>query len=164
MNGIVLVLNASYEYLSVTTMRRALRLLCKGKATVIEALEGKWVRSADASLETPSVIRMNYYIKRPFKEVVLSRRNVIDRDDHTCQYCGGPGDTIDHIKPKSRGGKNTWTNLVCSCSPCNRRKGDKTPEEAGMPLLSTPRQPSAIPWLHQRKVKSRSDWKEYLFL
>lgn len=164
MNGIVLVLNASYEYLSVTTIRSALRLLCKGKATVIESLQGKFIRSAEDSLETPSVIRMNYYIKKPYKEVVLSRRNVIERDDHTCQYCGGPGDTIDHIHPQSRGGKNTWYNLVCACSPCNRRKGDKTPEEAGMELLSNPRKPSAIPWLHQKRVKSRKDWKEYLFL
>jgi 5-methylcytosine-specific restriction endonuclease McrA len=94
----------------------------------------------------------------------LSRRNILERDGHTCQYCGHFGDTIDHVHPRSRGGGNSWANCVCACAPCNRKKKNMTPREAGMKLLSQPRRPSGIPWLRDRKVKARKDWGRYLFM
>lgn len=163
MNGSVLVLNASYEYLNVTTLRRAIKLLYKDKAEMLETVDGELICSADQAHDLPSVIRMNYYIRRPFKEVPLSRRNILERDAHVCQYCGQHGDTIDHIMPRSRGGGDSWTNCVCACGPCNRKKKNMTPEEAEMELLDEPRRPSAIPWLRNRKVKSRKDWGRYLY-
>jgi len=164
LNGSVLVLNASYEYLNVTSLRRAIKLLYKEKAEMIEAVDGCRVCSTHEDHELPSVIRMNYYIRRPFREVPLSRRNILERDGHTCQYCGKSGNTIDHIQPRSRGGGNSWTNCVCACGPCNRKKKNMTPSEAGMELLKPPRRPSAIPWLRDRKVRARKDWNRYLYM
>lgn len=163
MNGSVLVLNASYEYLNVTSLRRAIKLLHKRKAEMLETVTGQLIASATARHELPSVIRMNYYINRPYNEVPLSRRNILERDGHVCQYCGGFGDTIDHIHPRSRGGEDSWTNCVCACGPCNRKKRNMTLQEAEMELLQQPRRPSAIPWLRNRKVKTRQDWGRYLY-
>jgi 5-methylcytosine-specific restriction endonuclease McrA len=163
-NGSVLVLNASYEYLNVTSLRRAIKLLYKEKAEMLEIVVGESLASAGRNHDLPSVIRMNYYIRRPFCEVPLSRRNILERDSHICQYCGCHGDTIDHILPRSRGGGDSWTNCVCACAPCNRMKKNMTPEEAEMELLEQPRRPSAIPWLRNRKVKSRKDWGRYLYM
>ena len=137
MNGSVLVLNASYEYLNVTTLRRAIKLLYKDKAQMLETVDGELICSAEQAHDLPSVIRMNYYIRRPFKEVPLSRRNILERDSHI--------------------------NCVCACAPCNRKKKNMTLEEAEMELLDEPRRPSAIPWLRNRKVKSRKDWGRYLY-
>jgi len=163
LNGLVLVLNASYEYLNVTTLRRAIKLLYKDKAEILECVNGVEILSAHREHKLPSVIRMNYYIRRPFCEVALSRRSILERDGHICQYCGEFGNTIDHIHPRSRGGEDSWTNCVCACSPCNRKKKNMTPEEAGMELLTVPRRPSSIPWLRNRKVKNRKDWGRYLY-
>ena len=162
-NGSVLVLNASYEYLNVTSLRRAIKLLYKDKAEMVEVVEGEMIASCHHDHDLPSVIRMNYYIRRPYREVPLSRRNLLERDGHVCQYCGGHGDTIDHIMPRSRGGEDSWTNCVCACAPCNRKKKNMTPEEAEMDLLSVPHKPSAIPWLRNRKVRTRKDWGRYLY-
>ncbi len=164
LNASVLVLNASYEYLNVTTLRRAIKLLYKKKAEIVEAVAGETVSSVNEEHKFPSVIRMRYYIRRPFKDVPLTRKNILERDGHLCQYCGKTGDTVDHILPKSRGGGDSWTNCVCACSPCNRKKNNHTPKEAGMDLRVTPRKPSAIPWLRSRKITSRRDWGRYLFM
>ncbi len=164
MTGSVLVLNASYEYLNVTTLRRALKLLVKAKAELIEAVEGGTLRSATRSHQLPSVIRMTYYIRRPFKEVPLSRKNILERDGYECQYCGGYGDTVDHVVPRSKGGEDSWINCVCACERCNRKKMDRTPAQARMDLRSRPRRPSPIPWLRNRKVKTRTEWGRYLFM
>ncbi|MFA5506212.1 MAG: HNH endonuclease [Vulcanimicrobiota bacterium] len=163
MNCSVLVLNASYEYLNVTTLRRAIKLLYKDKAEMLETVKGELFCSASRRHDLPSVIRMNYYIRRPFQDVPLSRRNILERDSHICQYCGQYGDTIDHIIPRSRGGGDSWINCVCACGPCNRKKKNMTPEEAAMDLLGEPRRPSAIPWLRNRKVKNRKEWGRYLY-
>lgn len=164
LSGSVLVLNASYEYLNVTSLRRAIKLLYKQKAEMVETVVGEAIASCHKEHDMPSVIRMNYYIRRPFREVPLSRRNLLERDSHTCQYCGNFGDTIDHLHPRSRGGEDSWTNCVCACGPCNRKKKNMTPEEAGMELLNQPRKPSAIPWLRNRKLKTRQDWGRYLYM
>ncbi len=163
LNTAVLVLNASYEYLNVTTLRRAIKLLYKRKAEIVEAVVGESLTSERARHEMPSVIRMTYYIRRPFRDVPLTRKNILERDDHICQYCGQPGSTVDHIQPRSRGGEDSWTNCVCACGPCNRLKNNQTPREAGMVLRCHPRKPSAIPWLANRRLTSQKDWGRYLY-
>lgn len=137
----VLVLNATYEPLNVVSVRRAVVLLLKEKAEIVEAA-GAWLRSERAAIPLPLVIRLVYYVRIPRHfSLPLSRRTVLARDHYTCQYCGAqPGKaelTIDHVLPRSRGGETRWENIVTACGPCNRRKGNKTPEEAG---LSVPRQ------------------------
>ncbi len=164
LNATVLVLNASYEYLNVTTLRRAIKLLYKNKAEIVEAVGGESVHSISSRHDMPSVIRMTYYIRRPFREVPLTRKNILERDGHVCQYCGKPGSTVDHIMPRSRGGKDAWENCVCACGICNRLKSNQTPKEAGMLLRSHPRKPSPIPWLANRKLTKRKDWGRYLFM
>lgn len=164
LNASVLVLNASYEYLNVTTLRRAIKLLYKRKAEIVEAVPGQTVTSVQSRHAFPSVIRMMTYIRRPFRDVPLTRRNILERDGRICQYCGKPGETIDHVMPRSRGGEDSWTNCVCACSSCNRRKNNQTPKEAGMVLHRSPRKPSPIPWLANRRVAARRDWRRYLYL
>lgn len=162
MKGSVLVLNASYEYLNVTSVRRALSLVLKNKAEIVEAIQGRVVQGASRCVGMPSVVRMLYYIRRPFKEVPLTRKNIILRDRGTCQYCGKHGDTVDHIMPRSRGGRDTWENCVCACGYCNRQKNNRTPDEARMKLLSRPRKPALVHWLMARRDSTREGWGRYL--
>ena len=129
-----LVLNATYEPLSVVSSRRATCLVLADKADVLED-DGTVLRSARLTFPSPSVIRLRYMVKVPYiRRVALSRRAVFARDDHRCQYCGGRADSIDHVLPRSRGGTNTWENVAAACRPCNLTKRDRTPEEAGMRL------------------------------
>ena len=162
MKGSVLVLNASYEYLNVTSVRRAISLVLKKKAEVVEAVQGRAIAGVTRAIGLPSVVRMLYYIRRPFKEVPLTRKNVILRDRGTCQYCGRSGDTVDHIFPRSRGGRESWENFVCACANCNRMKNNRTPDEAGMKLLSRPRKPALVHWLMARRDSARQSWARYL--
>ena len=163
MRGSVLVLNASYEYLNVTTIRRAISLVIKRKAEIVEAVHGRMIGGTSRRIGLPSVVRMLYYIRRPFKEVPLTRKNVLLRDRHTCQYCGRSGDTVDHVYPRSRGGVDSWENCVCACANCNRRKNNRTPDEAGMKLSARPRKPALIPWLMLKRDSTRQAWARYLF-
>lgn len=159
----VLVLNASYEFLNVTSLKKAVKLIFKGKAEVVKAREDEKVRVRDIRIPLPSIIRMLYYINKPFKEVPLTKKNILLRDNHTCQYCGNYGDTIDHIKPKSKGGPDSWENCACACGPCNRRKNDRTPEEANMKLSRKPRKPTHIPWIRIKNDAKTEGWGKYLF-
>jgi 5-methylcytosine-specific restriction endonuclease McrA len=141
----VLVLNATYEPLNVVSVRRAVVLLLKEKAEIVEAAEA-WLRSEQLELPMPLVIRLVYYVRIPRRFTLpLSRRTVLARDHYTCQYChsqfGRAHLTIDHVLPRSRGGETHWENVVTACAPCNRRKGDRTPKEANMPLQRQPRRP-----------------------
>lgn len=161
--GKVLVLNASYEPLNITSWRRAVVLLLKGKA---EQLEYKG-REIYSDFPLPTVIRLRYYVRVPYKEIPLTRRNVLERDRHICQYCRAKGDqlTIDHVIPRSRGGGDTWENLVGACVRCNVRKGNRTPKEANMTLLTQPRRPYSS--LHFEIIKhtkgnSNQEWKKYV--
>ena len=136
MTGQVLVLNATYEPLNVCSLRRACVLLLKAKAELVDALE-RPLRSASASLPYPVVIRLLSYVRRPRAAARrITRRAVFARDGHSCQYCGIEGVrlTVDHVLPRSRGGRNTWKNTVAACETCNHRKGDRTPAEAGLVL------------------------------
>ncbi|MEI6380990.1 MAG: HNH endonuclease [Cyanobacteriota bacterium ELA615] len=159
----VLVLNASYEPLNITSWRRAVVLLLKGKAEQLEH-NGQLLY---AGFPLPTVIRLRHYVQVPYKEIPLTRRNVLERDRHTCQYCSHRGDdlTLDHVVPKSRGGADSWENLIAACVRCNVNKGNRTPREAGMTMLSQPRKPHSS--LYFELVKhTKSDlehqWRKYV--
>ncbi|HYX10653.1 MAG TPA: HNH endonuclease, partial [Candidatus Acidoferrum sp.] len=131
MNGVVLVLNQNYEPLNVCNLPRAFRLVFGEKAEIIE-YDHQIIHTPRAEYHAPSVIRLQYQVRRPRPRVKLSRREIFTRDRHTCQYCGRQGHdlTLDHIMPRHRGGGHTWENLVTACKSCNHRKGGKTLEEA----------------------------------
>jgi len=160
----VLVLNASYEPLNVCTVRRGVELVVRGKAEVILPVDGLVWRAEKLKVPVPSVIRLRYYVRVPWLEVPLNKKNVLRRDNYTCQYCGRRGKvmTVDHVVPKSRGGKDTWENLVCACPRCNARKGERTPEEAGMRLLRPPRRPTRLQLLLWEGLPDPR-WRQFLF-
>jgi len=163
MTGYVLVLNASYEFLNLSTIKRAIKLIFKGKAEALEVHPTKEVGSAHRKMKVPSIIRMLYQIVRPFGGIPLTRKNIILRDRHQCQYCGKPGDTVDHVLPRSRGGRDSWENCVCACNQCNTRKNNRTPEEAKMKLLRPPKKPRHIPWFLIKKDADTVGWEKYLY-
>ena len=137
-----LLLNASFEPLCVVSARRAVVLVLKEKAEIVHR-NGAEFRSERQSVPVPTVIRLVHFVRVPFRAAApLSRRAVFARDGHRCQYCGSHAENLDHIVPRSRGGRNTWKNTVAACGPCNQRKGDRTPAEARMPLRITPQAPS----------------------
>jgi len=158
----VLVLNASYEPLNICTWRRAVVLLMKGKAEQVEH-NGKVIYT---DMPLPTVIRLRSYVKIPYKEISLSRRNILHRDNYTCQYCGDKRHdlTIDHIIPRSRGGLDSWDNVAAACLRCNVKKGDRTPKEAGMPLNCNPRRPMSHVLFEISKHSFAGDynWKKYV--
>jgi 5-methylcytosine-specific restriction endonuclease McrA len=159
-----LVLNATYQPLSIVTARRAVCLVLVDKADVVEC-DGEVLRSATRVVEIPSVIRLRYVVKVPFeRRAALSRRAVFARDGHICQYCGGPADSIDHIVPRSRGGEHAWENVAAACRPCNLTKRDRTPEEAGMRLSAVPRVPRGVGWVPMLAGRVPETWKPYLAL
>lgn len=163
----VLVLNATYEPLNVVSMRRAVILLLKEKAEIVEAA-GAWLRSEQLALPVPLVIRLVYYVRIPRNFALpLSRRTVLARDQYTCQYCeatpGRANLTIDHIFPRSRGGGTSWENVVTACGPCNRRKGDRTPTEANMPLRRQPRRPRYLALTLLEGARAPRAWSKYMY-
>ncbi len=166
MQSDVLVLNFTYEALNVTTIQRAVKLLFAGKAEAVHNHQ-RVLCSTSFEMRMPSIIRMLYYIKRPKQRVALTKKNVLIRDDYTCQYCGARGErmmTVDHVIPKSRGGSSTWENLVCSCMRCNNRKNNRTPQESNLSLLRKPRQPKYIPWIQIKRNTLPDEWGKFLFL
>ena len=163
----VLVLNATYEPMNVVSVRRAILLLLKEKAEIVEAAEAH-LRSERMSLPVPLVIRLVYYVRIPRRfSLPLSRRTVLARDYYTCQYCGSrPGKaqlTIDHVLPRSRGGETTWENIVTACGHCNRRKGNRTPEEARMPLRRNPRRPRYLALTLLEGTSAPEVWHKYMY-
>ena len=163
--GRVLVLNATYEPLNVCTVRRALVLLLKGKAEVLEIGKGL-LRSETMELSRPDVIRLVSYVRVP-RDVHrrrITRRAVLARDDWTCQYCGDTRLklTVDHVIPKSKGGGSEWENIVASCAPCNRQKGDRMPREAGMHPKKTPRAPAPNIFIRIASPRVPRTWEQYL--
>lgn len=138
-----LVLNASFEPLSAVSLRRAVVLVLQNKAVIEHAHPGLRVRAADVDLPVPLVIRLCRYVRVPFRRrAPWSRRGVLVRDRHRCAYCGSRATTVDHVVPRSHGGGDTWLNTVASCAEDNHRKADRTPEQAGMRLLSAPFEPT----------------------
>jgi 5-methylcytosine-specific restriction endonuclease McrA len=149
-NRTILVLNASYEPINFTNGRRAIVLLLKEKAQLLSS----------------RVIRLVSYVKLPIEKLMAnkpSRQMIYKRDDHMCQYCGSIKNlTIDHIMPRSRGGDNSWSNLVTACMHCNTHKGDKTPEEWGKLLYKKPKAPFNRMTLALNK-SNVIEWKEYAY-
>jgi 5-methylcytosine-specific restriction endonuclease McrA len=164
----VLVLNATYEPINVTGVRRAIVLVLKGVATTEEE-DGCFIHSARLEFRIPSVIRLTEFRHIPHQTRALSRKNILIRDRYTCQFCGrtlpAAELTLDHIIPRSRGGHTDWDNLVACCHRCNNLKGDRLPEEAGIKLKRPPR-PFTIHTSRQiMRMVGRSDerWRKYLF-
>ncbi|MGH4027297.1 HNH endonuclease [Actinomycetota bacterium Odt1-20B] len=138
-----LVLNASFEPLSTVTLHRAVVLVLQDKAVVEQAHPGLRMRAAAVDIPVPRVIRLCRYVRVPFRrQAPWSRRGVLVRDQHRCAYCGRRATTVDHVVPRSQGGADSWLNTVASCSADNHRKANRTPEQAGMPLLRQPFEPT----------------------
>ena len=165
-SGRVLVLNQSYEPLLVCSVQKAVILLYLQKAEIVVESVHRKLRSVSRTYPFPSVIRLNKYKRIPFKGIMLSRKNILRRDGHRCQYCGTSSATltVDHIIPRSRGGKDSWDNLVAACIACNNRKGNRSPERAGMALLSVPRRPSHVSFIMHSVNTVDELWKPYLFM
>ena len=161
----VLVLNQNYEPISICSAQKAIILMLLEKAQMVERYR-EFVHSVSLTIPYPSVIRLNRFVRKPYQKVSLSRKNIIKRDRNRCQYCNKNHQpmTIDHIIPKSQGGKDVWENLVTACTRCNGKKGDQTPEQAGMKLIRRPKKPSHLFYLQHIAGNAHPTWTDYLFL
>ena len=161
----VLVLNQSYEPLNICRVRRAVVLVYRGKAEMLENGTG-FIHSTDDTFPVPSVIRLDFLVKRPRpNRRKLTRVEVFNRDHYTCQYCGKVTRqlTLDHVVPRYQGGQHTWENVVSACVSCNRRKAGRTPEQARMKLMCSPSTPSNnIPFYIPYCLQMRDEWQRYL--
>jgi len=160
----VLVLNASYEPLNVTSVRRAHVLVFKGKAEVIEELDQP-LHSATDTYPWPHVIRLVAYVRMPRAvQRKISRRALFARDSWRCVYCGTTSGrlTLDHVVPRSRGGDSVWENVVTSCAPCNLRKGNRSLEESGLELHARPKAPAPVLFIRLAAPRIPSGRRPYL--
>lgn len=170
MTRTTLLLNASYTPMRVISWQRAVMMLFGDKIDVLEEYEDFDISSVYLTIKCPAVVRLRKYVKGDRTRVKFSRSNVFGRDNFTCQYCEDqPGSlklTYDHVLPKSRGGQTNWTNIVTACLPCNARKADRTPEEAGMRLKTKPYKPKYRPEekIHLLLPKTPEAWKNYLYM
>ncbi len=164
MNAPVLVLNANFEPINVCNTRRAIGLILTGKAAMVMNGRG-WIHTVSQEFPRPSIIRLEYMIRRPRPQVRLTRREVFRRDKYTCQYCGRrvPNLTVDHVIPKRLGGEHTWTNVVAACSTCNHRKGGRRLSEVHMKLLRQPKEPPAsAAYIFGRHLNENDEWEPYI--
>jgi 5-methylcytosine-specific restriction endonuclease McrA len=161
----VLVLNASYEPLNVCTVRRALVLILKEKAEVLERGDDV-LRSETMRIDRPEVIRLISFVRVPrdIHRRRITRKAVLARDGWTCQYCGSSRHslTVDHVVPRSRGGESVWENIVASCAPCNRRKGNRLPQEIRMHPRRRPRPPGPTVFIRIASPRTPVAWEPYL--
>jgi 5-methylcytosine-specific restriction endonuclease McrA len=167
-----LLLNATYEPLKIVHWQKAITLMCQGKVEVVAEYDRE-VRSVSLSFRLPSVIRLLRFIriKRRFDYVPFSRANIYARDKHTCQYCDEAYPTaeltFDHVVPVAHGGRKDWENIVTCCVNCNRKKGGRTPAEAGMKLHRHPRRPDSAPAIRMTIKfgvnKAPDSWRDYLY-
>lgn len=161
-----LLLNASYEPIKIISWQRAVCLSFLGKVEVIEEYDHE-VHSVSIAIRMPAVVRLLRYVHLGTRRPPLTKLNMLARDSFNCQYCARSLNyqdaTMDHILPRSRGGLTLWTNVVASCHSCNRKKGGRTPQEASMPLLSTPHQPEWLPVLSVRlNSHLPKSWRSFL--
>jgi 5-methylcytosine-specific restriction endonuclease McrA len=158
----VLLLNSTYEPLTVVPARRALNLLFSKKAHTVEE-SSFFMSTVRARIRVPSVIQIVYYVKKPFSKPKFSKRSVFIRDNYQCQYCGrrSTKPTIDHVIPRSKGGKNDWTNAVTACHECNNKKGDQTLRAAGMKLIHPPREPQYMVYSTIITPTRMKKWERY---
>ena len=157
-----LVLNASYEPLGVVAERRGLILILNTRATMVEP-SSTILRYSGGEITLPSVIKLNRFVRVPFRQTVpLSRRALFARDGGRCVYCAAPATSIDHVIPRSRGGGHSWENVVSACHRCNHAKADRTLKDLGWKLRSTPRAPVGAAWRILGTGRSDSQWLPYL--
>ena len=136
-----------------------------GKAELVSSVDNKYINTVYRTFVYPSIVRSSLFVRVPFKKIILSRKNILRRDNHRCQYCGSTSAlTIDHIIQKSRGGDDTWENLVVACIKCNNKKSDRTPEEAKMSLRTKPKKPSHITFIKNFVGRVDEEWKPYLYM
>jgi len=160
----VLVLNANFEPINVCTIRRAINLILNGKADLIMNGRGE-IKTVSHSYPRPSIIRLEKMIKRPRPHIRLTKREILRRDDYSCQYCGQHVAylTIDHIVPRRLGGEHSWENLVAACPSCNHRKGGRTLDQAQMRLLHYPEEPpTSAFYLFARHLKENQEWLPFV--
>ena len=164
MNRKVLVLNQDFSALSVCSIPKAFLLVYLNKAEMVAEVSTETIRTVRRAYQMPSIIRLFHYVQLPYRGgVTLTRQNVFRRDGQKCQYCGSERElTLDHVMPRSRGGKSSWDNLITACKSCNSKKGDLTPEEAKMPLVQPPFKPSFVMFLRDFSGKVSDDWMIYL--
>ena len=161
----ILVLNADYTPINITDIKRAFNLIYKGKAEIIKHNNISPIVTELRKYKRPTIIRLLRYITIPFRKVHLNRQNIFRRDKYKCVYCGEKTKnklTIDHVTPKSKGGNNTWQNLVTCCKSCNIKKDDKTLEEVGMTLNSVPYRPTYIQFVKNITISYKDDWLPFL--
>lgn len=158
-----LVLNTTYEPLSIVTSRRAVVLVINAKADVIETQDLVW-HAERLTVEVPSVVRLRRYVRVPYaRRVPLTRSAVFARDDHRCQYCGRTAECLDHVVPRSKGGLHTWENVVACCRPCNLAKADAPLSSTALSLASTPGVPRRHDWVYAQMGSSFDPrWRTYL--
>ncbi len=164
MQAPVLVLNANFEPINVCNTRRAITLIIDGKAGLILNGRGE-IKTVRQAFPRPSIIRLEKMIHRPRPRVKLTKREVLRRDNYTCQYCGQHVTylTVDHIIPRHLGGEHVWTNLVAACPHCNHRKGGRTIEQAQMHLLRPPSVPPAsASYLFARHLHENQEWLPFV--
>jgi len=158
-----LVLNAGYEPLAIVSFRRALVLVMNKKASVVECVDDDPVWAASGCFDRPAVIVLSRYVRMPRSRYApVTRRGVLRRDGNRCGYCGKSASTIDHVLPRSRGGKNSWENLVACCLRCNNVKSDRTPQEMGWELRLTPAPPRGTAWTVRGSERGDPSWEPYL--
>ena len=152
--------------MSICNTKRAVVLLFLGKAELIASKDSQTINSITRRIPFPTIIKLLVYIRVPYKKIVLSRKNILRRDGYKCQYCNKSETalTIDHIVPKSKGGDDSWENLVTACISCNNKKGDRSPEDANMTLRKKPTKPSHITFMKHFVGKRDDEWKPYLFM
>ncbi len=139
----ILVLNADYQPLNITSFQKGFKLVYKGKAEIVVSDKENELKLIAETMAKPKVIRLLKFIYLPYRRLNLNKQNIFKRDGHRCVYCGKDNDlTLDHVLPKSRGGENSWENLVTCCSKCNGKKDNRTPDEAGMKMRVKPAVPS----------------------
>lgn len=163
----VLLLNLSYEPLSLVSSRRAFTLIYSKKAEVVEKNpNAAMLRSPSCTFEIPSIIKLKYFVKVPYRAIVppVTRRAILKRDGYRCAYCQAPADTVDHIIPRSRGGSHDWANVVASCKKHNILKGDKLLSELGWQLRVTPSPPRGKFWILRALDEVDPAWEPYLEL
>lgn len=165
-----LVLDTSYIPVARVHWQRALTLLFMGKVEIVEEYEDREIRSVTMTLKMPSVVRFIQAMRSKKKAIKFSRENVYARDGGKCQYCGNKVPraslTYDHVVPRAQGGKTEWTNIVIACGTCNQKKGNKTPAQAGLKLLSVPVRPKKLPdhmtFTLQWRKNDPPSWKDWL--
>jgi len=161
----VLVLNQSYQAISICSVERAFVLVLLQKAEMLTANSERVLRSVGKDFNYPSIIRLHRYVQIPYKKVTLPRQNIFKRDRSRCVYCGVRNNlTIDHVVPKSAGGKDTWENLVTACQKCNAKKGSLTLDQSGLEMTHSPFRPSFVMFLSNFAGAIRDDWKPYLYM